>query len=99
MAIDLIVAAGAKDDRIHEGIAEADIDQPRTFQVDSQQHVIELRTEASILSPHTSRQHLHPESQRVEQFAEQPVQLVAESAAAPDNNFLVQLAKVQADRR
>ena len=64
MAIHLIIAAGAEDDRVHEGIAEADVDQPRVFQVDSQQHVVELRAETSILTPHPSRQHLHPKSQR-----------------------------------
>ena len=69
MSVDLIGTTGAKHDWIDKGVSEAHVHQPRLFQVNSQQHVIELRAKAAIVAAHPGREHLHIEAQCGEQFA------------------------------
>ncbi len=99
MPIHLIGATRVKDDGIDERVAKADIDQPRLFQFDFQQHVVELGTEAAVFPAHARREHFDMEAHRPKQLAEQPIELVAKSAASPHHDLLVELRDIEGDWR
>ena len=59
--------------------------------------MIEFRAESAIVTTHAGRQHRYPEAQRKQQGVEQPIQLIAEAAASPHDDLVVQALGFQDD--
>ena len=99
MPIHLVGATGAKHDWIDKRVSESDVHQPWLFQVNPQQHVIELRAEATIVAAHSGRKHLNAKAEGSQQFAEKPVQFIAEAATMTPHDLVIKQSKVKTDRR
>ncbi len=98
MSVDLIGASSVEDDRIDKRIAETNVNQPRLFELDLQEHVIELRPEAAVVAAHARRKHLHLKPDGRQKLIEQAIQFVAESPATVRDNFLVESRRLEVDR-
>ena len=98
MSVDLIGASGMEDDGIDKRIAETNVNQPRLFELDLQEHVIELGSEAAVVAAHARRKHLHLETDRRQKLIKQAIQFVAESPATARDNFVVEPRRLQVDR-
>ncbi len=84
--------------RLDEGIAEADIGDPRlALKLYEQNQMIKFRAKLSVLVRHPAREQGHVISQLAQQGGEQAVELVTEPAAALAHDLVEESSFVQND--
>ena len=92
------LGAGAERHRVAEGVAVADVDEPRLVEVDAQSEVVVLVALAAVAVQHLGREQRHGIAERLEQLGEEAVQLVAEAAAAAAHDLVPDRVELHRDR-
>ena len=89
---------GSERHRIAEAVAVAHVDEPRLVEVDAQREVVVVVALAAVGVDHLGREHRDAVAQRSEQPGEEPVQLVAEAAAATVHDLVEDRVGLHRDR-
>ena len=89
---------GHEPQRLDEGVAEPDIDQPRLVERHTQGEMIESRAEAALGLVAARLEQIHLEPDRTQQDRERAIEFVADPAPALDAELADEPIRVQLDR-
>lgn len=87
-----------KAQRFPKRVTKPDVCQPSLLELDEQRHVVEIRAKDARIIQHACRQPRHLKAELSEEGAEQPIDLVAESAPMTADDLVEERVFVEDDR-